>query len=393
MSNGDPESKAPRRSTSGFLLAAPTEIATTSAEEVLMSEHRAQIKRNQVEELKADREIEKERDWHRQRAVQEAQQAAEERRREAEANDARQEREWRNNLLEMAMDHIPHDAPPETRLRVIKRIEETLDQLDPTRSERVVRCELDAALEGGLKDWLQGEQAKRASERRRQRVDRAIEVAIGRLPRVQGLDMSKVEHAARRAVSGAIAELPEDATDVEMEQAADLALAEARGLLEHIARCRRCADSSWLDLRDLSWEERDRACADVRAALLSNLKPGCSEAEMQKVREREIARIQAERLKRRAQEKAEKAAKEKTEAKQRLVEYSLSELHFYVTDLIASGKSEKPPSMRELKGAIREDLEQELDGSESIEDVKKLMREMVREALGIHYDRTRRGRW
>jgi hypothetical protein len=37
----------------------------------------------------------------------------------------------------------------------------------------------------------------------------------------------------------------------------------------------------------------------------------------------------------------------------------------------------------ELNQAVLEDLEEELDGSETTEDARKLMREMVDEALGI----------
>ena len=107
---------------------------------------------------------------------------------------------------------------------------------------------------------------------------------------------------------------------------------------------------------------------------------------MRQVRDAEIADIQAEMLKRRAKEKAEKAAKEKAAAKQWLMEYILREFDFHLIDLNVSGKLKEAAarlSRRELKQAVREDLEQELDGTESTEYAMRLMRELVREALGI----------
>ena len=75
------------------LLAAPSDHAITSAEERLASEHRVEITRNRAEQIKAEREIETQLDWFRQRSAKQ----------EAERERDRKVAELRENAVEVSL--------------------------------------------------------------------------------------------------------------------------------------------------------------------------------------------------------------------------------------------------------------------------------------------------
>jgi hypothetical protein len=120
----------------------------------------------------------------------------------------------------------------------------------------------------------------------------------------------------------------------------------------------------------MSQEEKAEALAEARQEI-AKLPAGTPECEIEKARDGVIAEYNEEH--------------ERKEAKERLVEAGLGEIYGYVQRLEQEWRFDKSTwsLSEELKPAIREALEEELEGDEPREEVVKRVRCLVRQELDL----------
>ena len=144
---------------------------------------------------------------------------------------------------------------------------------------------------------------------------------------------------------------------------------------EHERHCEDVLQRNWLHLPfGMSSSDKADAGVEIQSAI-AKLPVGASRSEIEAARDRVVSRV-----------KREQEEQERIDA---LVNGGLREIHPYVQTLVEKDRlqledGETTYSLAEdLKEAVRELLEDELDGRESQEALKKLVHELVREELGI----------
>jgi len=178
----------------------------------------------------------------------------------------------------------------------------------------------------------------------------------------------------KEQVQKALAELPVGASRREMERTRDRALEPIRGRiaarLDEKMREGVLFLFTWSLPSGMSQEEKAEALAEAREEI-AKLPAGTPKCEIEKARDGVIAEYKEEH--------------ERTEAKERLVEAGLGEMYGYVQGLGQKWEFDQSTSSlcEELKPAIREALEEELEGDEPREEVVKRVRHLVREELDL----------
>jgi hypothetical protein len=183
---------------------------------------------------------------------------------------------------------------------------------------------------------------------------------------------------ARDQIQDALLQFPASTTQRKLEQARDEAFAPFRLVLAKREHERRRENLLfWVSLRlpsGLSSSDREKAIEEIRAAV-AKLPVGSAEHDMEAARDRVVDGIR---------KKHEEQARIGT-----LIERGLREVHPYIQRLVQKGlleleHRETAYSVAEtLKKEVREALEDELEGTETEEDVKKLVYEIVRDEFDL----------
>src|SRR5215471_719121 len=422
ISPGHESNRAPH--SAPRLLAEPSDDTIDAADEVVRLE-------NQVQSLGLKRQIEEQQDWFRERERQAA--AREEAQLQQIATDRqnseqrRRWEEWRNRCLAWAMRCRPSEISKEADIDIAREVALVLENLGPDSTEFFVRRQVEGASLKGLRPWLEARDTETAIQEactsvhipyRFQSTDafqgRARSGArseIEKLPpgasRPEKLQAARgaAEQALREAqdaeaaealvrscvmaLAGATAEERQEAEELaqvavkgiagrrERENAIDGALAPLRGGIE--ARQERAmredviTAAKWTMLR-LPQEPTERALTEIQEKL-DKMPPRTPRPELERVRDAVIER--------------HRNGHARAEAKRQLIDGGLSEIFGYLftlklEDRYKFGRNESPWTLeRELREEIRRRLERDLDGSETLEAVKKRVRALVRRELGI----------
>ena len=190
---------------------------------------------------------------------------------------------------------------------------------------------------------------------------------------VRGAETAEVEEG-KEQVQKALAEQPVGTSRREMERTRDRALEPIRGRtaarLDEKMREDVLFLFSWSLPAGMSQEDQAKALAEARAEI-AELPVGTPRAEIEKARDRVIAEYKQEQ--------------DRKEAKERLIEAGLGEIYGHVQRLEQDWEFDKSAwsLAEELKPAIREALEEELEGDESKEEVVKRVRRLVRQELDL----------
>jgi hypothetical protein len=386
---------------------------------------------NEVKSLGLRRQKEEQTDWFREREEREAerqtrQREAEQRRRaEIEAEQRRQD--WKLHWTGYAQGSIPSNAPESVRLDVYRAVDETLENLGPTQPESLTQRLVGAAVDRVLAPWRSAVQ-KEACIREacedwnlpwdmkhdrvwKARMYEAAGTAVGRLR--PGASAAEMDAAARQTIvplvrefehqracvviiasgrgelSGAnaaeveegkecvqkaLVELPVCVSRREMERTRDRALEPIRGRIAARQDQKMRGDVlDYFTLRlpsGMSQEDQAEALAEARAEI-AKLPAGTSKGEIEKARDGVIAECKEEH--------------ERREAKESLIQAGLAEIYGHVQRLEQDWVfDESTWSLTEkLKPAIREALEEELEGDEPREEVVKRVRRLVRQELDL----------
>jgi hypothetical protein len=408
--------------THGGLLAEPSEAAISAADQVVELEHK-------VKAVGLNRQFEEGMDWFRERKKREVERQAELDRqrsdRESQARGERRRREWHDQWLQYALDQNPWGLPSETRIEIQSQVEQVLETLRPDQPENVVKPLMDAAVARALVPW-----------RRQEERERVIDAAIRRLPSAMNLrENAAWLQEAQRATLAAVAGARENASSREMEAAAEEALGPVRAAFEHTERCEMFVlRVTFHHLAGMTADERTDATHAVRSALRA-ISPGSTDRQMEQAYETALVpfrRAVGARQDRAAREAVLRSANltlsysglsQQAQAKasgeiravmnalpvgtaQREVQAAVEKIVTRVKDdrrreetkqgLIERGRREIMIALRklneqwefdtslevlerELIEPISRDLERELNGRETADEVANLVRQLVRE--------------
>lgn len=406
------------------LLAAPSDEVIDSAEEVVRLE-------NEVKSLGFRKQKEEQLDWFLERkerkAEREAQQHAAEQHRQAEIVAEQRRQVWKTYWTEYALGRIPGDAPESVRLDVYQAVDDTLTNLEPTQPDSLTRRLVDGAVDRALAPWRSAVQKEvcireacedwdlpwnmRHDRAWKARMYEAASAAVGRLR--AGASVAEMDAATRQAIAPlvrefehqracaeiiasvrgelseahaaeveegteqvqkALAELPVGASRREMERTRDRALEPIRGRIAARLDEKMREDVlflfTWGLPSGMSQEEKAEALAEAREEI-AKLPAGTPKCEIEKARDGVIAEYKEEH--------------ERKEAKERLVEAGLGEIYGYLQRLEQKWEFDQSTwsLSEELKPAIREALEEELEGDEPREEVVKRVRHLVRQELDL----------
>lgn len=256
------------------LLGPPSNRVVTSAEDVVVDE-------NQLKKLKIKREMEQERDWFRERRRQKAEQNTEEKRAAAE-HAARAEADirrkaWSDDILQETLRNLPSEVPSESYFEVQQSIEDALTAFGPQTPRDVIDRSVQKAIGRVLAPW-----------QRIQDTSRAIKEASDRLPwpAKMPFNPTKWQIRAQEAAADAIAELPDNAHYEQKLRVANAAVQPVSEEFEDLGLKERIILNSML-LWEGTQEEREDARGAVRKAL-TNVPPGTSERELERVRDQAL---------------------------------------------------------------------------------------------------------
>jgi len=409
---------------SSFLLAPPSGEVIDSAEEVVRLE-------NEVKSLGLLRQKEEQTDWFRAREEREAErrtrQREAEQRRQAEVAAEQRRQAWKAYWVGYALGRIPSNAPESVRLDVYQAVDDTLTNLEPTQPGSLTQRLVEAAIDRALAPWRSAVQ-KEACIREacedwnlawdmkhdrawKARMYEAASAAVGRLR--AGASLAEVDAAARQAivplvrefehqrawaeviasvigelpaanaaeveegkeqVQKALSELPVGASRREMERVRDRVLESIRGRIAARLNAKMREDVldylTWRLPSGMSQDDQAEALAEAREEI-AKLPVGTPKGEIEKARDGVITEYKEEH--------------ERKEAKERLIEAGLGEIYGYVQRLEQDWEFDKSTwsLSEELKPAIREALEEELEGDEPREEVVKRVRRLVRQELDL----------
>ena len=190
------------------LLDEPSQDAIDSADAIVVLE-------NEVKALDLKRQKEEKLDYFRERARQQADEAAEqletERRRQAEVEAQRRREERENSWLAYAINSVPYDARNEVEEEIHEQILAALEAVRLSEPCNVVQRVVDAAVARVLRPW-----------KRRKEINRAIEDARNSLPwEMKGICTPTIwDIQARKAAATALEDVRPDASYDEIRAAA-----------------------------------------------------------------------------------------------------------------------------------------------------------------------------
>ena len=189
---------------------------------------------------------------------------------------------------------------------------------------------------------------------------------------------SAEQQEARGLIQEALSQLPANTSPQKLEKVREEALAPFRPRLAQREHERRLQRVLYSISGSLPWNmygsDRQEALAEIEAAV-KKLPVGTSEQDMAGTRDRVLNRIKKEH--------------ETTKRLKALIERGLSEIAPYIRTLVQKGDLELELGetsysvAEELKPAVREALEDELDGTETDEALNKLVHEIVDEEFDL----------
>jgi excisionase family DNA binding protein len=234
------------------LLADPSEIAVTAAEDVVVSENLLRKRRIELELAEVD-------DQFKAREIAEAQRRAERERADRTRLEEEGRTDWLRQAEESALRLIHPGVPAEMRLAALEAVRLRLETLTPIPSPKVTAEIVVATLELALGSWIRfADLATMADEVR------------ARLP-WELRESPEVRSAAVRAAVPAMHELLTGNINAglgDLRAAAAAPVQTVVSAFRHERRCQRLlADRWWLRLPDVSTEEQSRAKAAVAHVL------------------------------------------------------------------------------------------------------------------------------
>ncbi len=398
----------PRSSERSGLFAEPSEKVIDAQEDLVIAERR-------VKKRTLDLQLEEIEDHFRERDAR-AEQAETKRQEALEAQcAAAKHREWVDAWTQTGLAQLPWDFPVEKRSAVIEQLRSKLMSCDAGQSDVITTHLIKSVVAGFTRPWERRREIERIVERTipsQLRVDPnlklgALEAAWEAVTRI-GVDSSDrmIEGAIERACSpfvlqrqyneecnrlmnGLWSELPggtsreiEQAKDAvreafsgvkagtpvrKLEQLRDQALASFKNAItsrvDHENRTRLLGETIGLSYR-LPKTEVEEAVHEARNAL-SQLPTGTPQSELQQARD---------------------VVFERHKKKHALIEHAAGgALREYIRKLETNWDFDKSTTalQSELAEAVRYELTEEIDGTESQEQANRLMRRIVREELDI----------
>jgi hypothetical protein len=385
------------------------------------------MKENTVRRLHLELEEQQALDRLAERADEERGRVAAERAAVRQREEATLHQRWVEQWAEHALGRIPNDVPGPLRLELHKAVENRLAGLPRTQpgtlTQRLIEAEVDGVLapwthqrridaavgtvcsglpfdirHGGDKTWKMRvmQAARKEMENLGNAPEWQMEAAgsaaakpiVAEFEHVQlcarlagtlpgGLTREEQEEA-REQVREALSKLPVCTSGRLLEQARDTALLPFQQVLRQREHDRRREDVlRWASYElpyGISTSESKKALDEMRAAV-TRLPVGTPEREMEAARDRIADRIRKEH--------------EQQRQINLLVESGLLETQPYLQRLIDSGRVELKrgettySAAESFRDAVRQGLRKELDGTESGEDVRRLVQRIVREELDM----------
>jgi hypothetical protein len=409
------------------LPATPSKEVIAATDDVAIEQARVQTARHRLERRKIERDLAETEDFFQEREARERERKAAEQSTTQAAAAENQRIDWRDSWLTYAKRSIPREANPEVLwLEVYPLVWEALEKLRPTPARDVTQGIVDAIVSKSLEPWRNFQQMKQAVEaaldklpwglrhnaRWYERAVRAAAVAVNGLGATASLSgyqsaaahavepvKNEFEHAerleevaSRMALSGATTDEREDARDAVRKALAGLPVGASTRQLEAArdttieplrAKIRGREDKKMREgLLDfwgvyrLSYtvpaEEREFVIQKIRTAF-SHLPEGTPRSDLEAARDRLIEQA--------------KRDTEKRKAKTLIIDVGLREIGPYLRKLQGEGwefEDSLSSTESELNAPIRKELEEELTGEETADQVLKILRRLVREEMDIN---------
>ncbi len=406
-----PGSERSSRTRPAGLLGQPSHEVIASAEGVVKLE-------NEVKSISLRRQKEEGLDWFRDREARkekaQRQRDAEQHERERLAEQEEERRIWESTWIHEAIGRIPQELPVSARLEVDARAREVLSRLTPDTAESLVEQLIDAAIEKALEPWLVADMKKRAAKKA-----------------CEDVPLFSDESTRRRLYSIAIAAVDKLSPSTSYEDLRAFACQSIAGevaSIEHRKRCQEMVDRVSWKLNDATSKELDEARERVSAAL-ARLPVGASTHQLEETRDSSLeptrkaialrhginARKQmiqharlglsipfglSSRLKEKLVgeleeeldsiqfpsasqlEKVRDRITNRFSTIQRLIDGGIALIEPYITKLEREWQLSNL-SRESLRSAVRFQLEEELDGAESEQEVSGRVKRLVRDELGI----------
>lgn len=403
----------------GGLCAPPSDQVILSAEEVTITENRLRKRRIELEAEELE-------DLFRERERRQTDEAITERQTAAEVSAHARRQQWEDHWITYALSSVPKDASG-IKLDVHQFVQEALAKLGPDRPNTVVRQIVDAAVARSL-----------APLRRTQDVERILNQAVEHLPALAKYTWgSKWKLRATEEAHRAVRQLDATASLAEVKAAASRAVARVTREFEHGQRCSSIIESIPSSLVGASAQEmKDAAQAVVRTVAATPT--DATLGELERVRDQTLKPIKDLITRRQHQTVCEEAIRfaswkfpfgmddelkkqatdamkiamgklpvgtlrneimkdaelalqpflsthQMAEKKRRLIAEGLGEIHPYLLALSEEWELQKPlwNLAQKLKDGVREELQEQLNGDETLDEVKGLVRRLVEEELDL----------
>jgi hypothetical protein len=351
----DEEEAAVDISPGGHLLAPPSDLVVTSAEEVIVAE-------NRLKKLRIDKDTEETRDWFRER--QRVDEETEYREQQTELERAARVQAdhdrvvWQDSWLAIALLSLPREAPAEFRLVIRQTVADALDSLGPRHSRQVIEPLVNAAVAKALRPWNQTKETERA-------IERSCDV----LPwgAKNSLSPTIWQNRALDVATGAIRKLPLDSTFNEKLRAGSAAVRQITAEFDDDELRRKTLSDAYL--WNVDPEERENAKQAVRRRV-EGLPVGTLAAVMERERDQALAPF--------------RAAKRRKER----VDLAIGQVRTYLERLHRMGETEFETTWdvwnfaKTVEKRIRAVLMEEMQNDDLTDDeLSELIEELVDEAL------------
>jgi excisionase family DNA binding protein len=345
------------------LYAFPSQEVIEAAEEVKITENRLRKRR-------LEREVEETEDWFRERERQQAAEEAEERQQAEAACVEQNRREWLHGWTRYALDSLPAAVPREVQLEVHAGVQATLANIEFVGHPQPLTQRLvDAAVAKALHPW-----------KRKKDIQRAIEWAMGRLPyelRSRSENAGLKQRAWEAAVA-ATGRLPEQASYSEMETAATQAVQPMIREYNHQDACQKIL--AWMHVSDASWDEQQEAKEAVQEAL-DALPIGATQKQLEQAKETALAPLVARIARRKEEERVKADQEIKRRAAEWRVTLELGHIDRYLQQEYEfdGGYLEMRREADRLRKVIEPALIKELiaDTEMSSEDIRDRIEELI----------------
>lgn len=269
---------APARTAYGHpaLLAPASDLVIDSAEDLVSTENLLKRRRLELELSGVEDEL------NARQRVQDEQRAEEERQEQMRrsAEDARRQRQESCEGWERyALNSVPHDAPPDVRLEVHQAVRDRLEKLDPLPPRDVSQRVIDALVDRAVGRWRRTQQIDRIIE------DAVNQLPSGAR---SYLKPTKWQLSALADARQAVVEAGHGAPLSEIEFAVERAIERVAAEFKHEEQIAEFVRRHWSWLSGESYEERQQARQLVEEAL-AQLPVGASQQQMEQARDAALA--------------------------------------------------------------------------------------------------------